>query len=107
MTTPGGNLYHPFDLCKLVRAAGAAYVARYSVTQPVALINAIIKAITTEGFSFLDVMSPCPTQFGRRNQQERPEDMIQDLMRRCIMKEDAAGLSEEELADRIVTGDFS
>ena len=106
-TTPGGNLYHPFDLCKLVKAAGATYVARYSVTQPVALINAIIKAIECEGFSFLDVLSPCPTQFGRKNQQERPEDMIQDLIRRCIMKEDAAVLSEEELADRIITGDFS
>jgi 2-oxoglutarate/2-oxoacid ferredoxin oxidoreductase subunit beta len=107
VTTPEGNLYHPFDLCKLVKAAGARYVARYSVTQPVALINTIIKAIKTEGFSFVDVMSPCPTHFGRRNQQERPEDMIQDLIRRCIMKEDAVDLSEEELADRIVTGDFS
>lgn len=107
VTTPGGNPYHPFDLCKLVKAAGAGYVARYSVTQPVALINAVMKAIKTEGFSFIDVMSPCPTQFGRRNQQGRPEDMIRDLMRRCIMKEDAAGLSEEELADRILTGDFS
>lgn len=107
VTTPGGNLYHPFDLCKLVKAAGAAYVARYSVTQPVALINAIIRAIKTEGFSFIDVMSPCPTQFGRRNRQERPEDVMRELMDRCITREDAAGLSEEKLAGRIVTGDFS
>ena len=106
ITTPGGNLYRPFDLCRLVGSAGATYVARYSVTQPVALINAIAKAIKTVGFSFIDVMSPCPTQFGRRNQLEKPEDMIQDLFRQCLMKEDAADLKEEELADRIITGDF-
>jgi len=41
-------------------------VARYSVTQPVALINAIQKAIRHQGFSFIEALSPCPTQYGRR-----------------------------------------
>src|SRR4030067_2570221 len=39
-TTVAGNPYRPFDLSHLVKAAGATYVARYSVTQPLALINA-------------------------------------------------------------------
>jgi 2-oxoglutarate ferredoxin oxidoreductase subunit beta len=33
-TTGQGNPYPPFDLCRLVAAAGATYVARYGVTQP-------------------------------------------------------------------------
>src|SRR5512135_1098236 len=70
-TTGQGNPYRPFDLCKLARAAGATYVARYSVTQPLALINSLKKALRHVGFSFLDVLSPCPTQFGRRNRQAR------------------------------------
>jgi 2-oxoglutarate ferredoxin oxidoreductase subunit beta len=106
LTTQEGNPYRPFDLCKLVEAAGASYVARYAVSQPVSLIRAIKKALSIKGFSFIEVHTPCPTQFGRRNLLEKPEDMIQDLIRRCIQKEEAERLTEEELEGRIITGDF-
>jgi 2-oxoglutarate ferredoxin oxidoreductase subunit beta len=105
-TTGAGNPYRPFDLSKLATAAGASYVARYSVTQPLALIRSIKKALNHVGFSFIEVLSPCPTQYGRRNRPEKPEEMIQDLIRRCILEEEARGLSEEELAEKIVTGEF-
>jgi len=105
-TTVEGNPYRPFDLCKLVEAAGATYVARYSVTQPVSLIHAIQKALLHKGFSFIEALSPCLTQFGRRNLLDRPEEMIQDLIRRCVLEEEAEGLTEEELAEKIVTGEF-
>jgi 2-oxoglutarate ferredoxin oxidoreductase subunit beta len=72
----------------------------------VALIRSIKKAIQHAGFSFIDVLSPCPTQFGRRNLMGRPEEMIQDLIRRCILKEEAERLTEEELEGRIITGEF-
>jgi 2-oxoglutarate/2-oxoacid ferredoxin oxidoreductase subunit beta len=105
-TTTAGNPYRPFNLSRLVEAAGASYVAKYSVTQPVALINSIKKAIGRVGFSFIEVLSPCPTQYGRRNRLDRPEDMIRDLIQRCILEEEAKGLTEEEMAERIVTGEF-
>lgn len=105
-TTDEGNPYPPFDLCRLVKAAGASYVARYSVTQPVALIRAIKKILLRPGFSFIEVLSPCPTQYGRRNRLDRPEDLIHDLARRCISEEEAEGLTEEELAEKIITGEF-
>jgi len=105
-TTGEGNPYRPFNLSRLVEAAGASYVARYSVTQPVALINAIKKAIRHRGFSFIEALSPCPTQYGRRNRLDRPDEMIQDLMGRCILQEEAEGLSEAELAEKIITGEL-
>jgi len=105
-TTVEGNPYRPFDLCKLVEAAGATYVARYAVSQPISLTNAIKKALLQIGFSFIEVLSPCPTQFGRRNRLDRPEEMIQDLFRHCILKEEAEGLTEEELREKIITGEF-
>ena len=107
MTTHQGNPYRPFDLCKLVKAAGAANVARFSVTQPFALVNSIKKALQPEGFSFVEALTPCPTQFGRRNELDRPADMLKSLMDRCIMKEDAENLSPEELEDKIITGEFT
>jgi 2-oxoglutarate ferredoxin oxidoreductase subunit beta len=89
-----------------VEAAGATYIARYAVTQPIALINAMKKSLLHVGFSFIDVLSPCPTQFGRRNRQDRAEDMIQGLIEKCILEEEAQGLTEEERAERIITGEF-
>jgi 2-oxoglutarate ferredoxin oxidoreductase subunit beta len=105
-TTMEGNIYRPFDLCKLVLAAGAAYVARYSVTQPVLLVEAIKKALAVHGFAFIEVLSPCPTQFGRRNQYESAAEMLKMLSERCITKEEAEQLSREELGERIITGEF-
>jgi len=106
-TTVGGNPERPFDLCKLVDAAGATYMARYSVTQPALLISSIKKALQTEGFSFIDVISPCYTQFGRRNRLDSPANTLKFFADKCIMKEDAEGLSPEELKDKIITGEFS
>jgi 2-oxoglutarate/2-oxoacid ferredoxin oxidoreductase subunit beta len=72
----------------------------------VALIRSIKKAIQHVGFSSIEVLSPCPTQYGRRNRIDRPDDMIRDLIRRCILEEETKGLTEEELAERIITGEF-
>ncbi|MGM0381998.1 MAG: thiamine pyrophosphate-dependent enzyme [Thermodesulfobacteriota bacterium] len=105
-TTMDGNTYPPFDLCKLVLGAGAPYVARYSVTQPLALLAAIKKSLTISGFTFIEVLSPCPTQFGRRNKYDSPADMLKALMASCISKEEANNLSEDVLKDKIVTGEF-
>ena len=105
-TTTEGNLYRPFDLCKLVLAAGAAYVARYSVTQPVSLVKAIKRSLNTKGFAFIEALSPCPTQFGRRNQYDTPVEMLKMLSERCSSQQEAEQLSREELRERIITGEF-
>lgn len=101
-----GSPYRPFDLAKLVAGAGAGYVARFAVTQPLSLIAAIKKAITIEGFTFVEALSPCPTQFGRRNQFGSPEKMIEMLRTSCVSIEEAVTKGPEELKDKIVTGEF-
>jgi len=106
-TTMEGNVYKPFDLCKLVLGAGAPYVARYSVTQPLSLIGAVKKALSMPSFAFLDALSPCPTQFGRRNRYDSPADMLRVLMESCVSREEAAKMSREALEGKIVTGEFS
>ncbi|MBW2059196.1 MAG: 2-oxoacid:ferredoxin oxidoreductase subunit beta [Deltaproteobacteria bacterium] len=105
-TTPRGNPYRPFDLCRLVEAAGATYVARFSVTQPLALIESIKRAIGNRGFSFVEVLSPCPTQFGRRNRYDQPAEMITYLMDHCVTLKKAERMSESEREEMIVTGEF-
>jgi len=106
-TTMEGNIYRPFDLCKLALGAGAPYVARYSVTQPVSLIKAIKKSLDINAFTFIEVLSPCPTQFGRRNRYDSPADMLKVLMERCISRKKAERLNKKDLKDKIITGEFS
>jgi len=102
-TTPTGNPYRPFDLCKLLDGAGARYVARFAITQPVELRESIKKALKIKGFTFVEAISPCPTQFGRRNQLDQASDMIRYLQQHCIPKETATGNEEP---DMIITGEF-
>ena len=106
-TSMDGNRYRPFDLCQLVLGAGAPYVARFSVTQPFLLVNAIKKSLNIKGFTFIEVLSPCPTQFGRRNRYDAPADMLKNLTERCISREEADDFPDDELKDKIVTGEFT
>ena len=105
-TYTDGNPYRPFDMVKLMAGAGAVYVARYAVTQPLSMIAAIKRAVSIEGFTFVEALSPCPTQFGRRNQYTSPDKMIEMLRTQCVSREEAEGMSREEMEDKIVTGVF-
>jgi hypothetical protein len=62
ITSPYGNPESPFNITKLVRAAGASYVAKWSTYHVVELQNSIKEAINHKGFSFIEVLSQCPTQ---------------------------------------------
>jgi len=68
-TTSGGNIEYPFDLARLVACAGASYVARWTTADKIQLQRSIGKALKKgqKGLAFVEVISPCPTQFIRRN----------------------------------------
>jgi 2-oxoglutarate ferredoxin oxidoreductase subunit beta len=65
-TTPYGNPERPFDMSRLVAAAGANYVARWTAAHPVQAARAIRTALQRKGFSFVEILSMCPTGYGRR-----------------------------------------
>ncbi len=65
-TTPYGNEEPSFDLCRLTMAAGATFVARTTTVKPVSATNIIKKALQHKGFSFVEIITQCPTNFGRR-----------------------------------------
>jgi 2-oxoglutarate ferredoxin oxidoreductase subunit beta len=67
-TTPYGNFEPPFNLPHLAMACGAVYVARWTTYHVVQLIGAMKEAIGKRGFSFVEVISPCPTVYGSRNE---------------------------------------
>jgi len=105
-TTPKGNPERPFDLCKLAEAAGATYVARQLVATPIPLIRILKKAITHKGFAFVEVLSPCPTQFGRRNDFRTAFAMLQALKKNSVSVEKAKNSDPAELQGKITVGEF-
>ncbi|MBM3132614.1 MAG: 2-oxoacid:ferredoxin oxidoreductase subunit beta [Chloroflexi bacterium] len=68
-TSPYGNFEFPFNLPYLVSAAGAVYVARWTSLDARRLEKAIMEALDKRGFSFVEAIAPCPTQYGRKNKQ--------------------------------------
>jgi 2-oxoglutarate ferredoxin oxidoreductase subunit beta len=66
-TAPYGNIEHAFNISELAQALGAAYVARWPISYPYQPIKSIKDALQTEGFGLVELMSPCPTAYGRRN----------------------------------------
>lgn len=83
-TTPGGMEDAPFDICRVVAAAGASFVARWSTLHPRELKDSIVKGLRTPGFSFIEVLSQCPAVFGRRNAMEEPEELTEWIEHRAF-----------------------
>lgn len=66
-TAPYSNIDHGFDVVDLSLAAGATFVARTTTYHVRQLEDLIRQAILHEGFSVVEVLSQCPTYFGRKN----------------------------------------
>jgi 2-oxoglutarate ferredoxin oxidoreductase subunit beta len=76
-TAPYTNIDQSFDTVKLATAAGATFVAR-STTYHVQQLTKILKqAILHEGFSVVEVLTQCPTYFGRKNREGNAVDMME------------------------------
>ena len=66
-TTPHGNFEQPFNLPYLAESSGAVYVARWTAFHVRHISKAIKEALAKKGFSFIEILAPCPTLFSRRN----------------------------------------
>jgi 2-oxoglutarate/2-oxoacid ferredoxin oxidoreductase subunit beta len=78
-TAPYGKISHDFDAVQLALGAGATYVARTTVFHAKQLIKFLSEAIEHKGFSVVEVLSPCPTYFGRKNKIGGPLQMMDAL----------------------------
>lgn len=103
-TAPYGNLEPPIDLCRLAEAAGATYVARGAVYYIKELIGLIERGIRHKGFSFIDVLTPCPTVFGRRNRLGTAGEMWKAQRDLTVPVKKAKGLSPAQLQGKWARG---
>jgi 2-oxoglutarate/2-oxoacid ferredoxin oxidoreductase subunit beta len=66
-TTPYGNFEESFNLPNLAESCGAVYVARWTAYHVRHVTKSIKEALAKKGFSFIEILAPCPTLFSRRN----------------------------------------
>ena len=88
-TSPYGNFEQPFNLPYLAESCGAVYVARWTVYHVLQLKKAMREAISKKGFSFVEVISPCPTLYGRRNRRGDGLDELKDYKKRSKIQHGA------------------
>ena len=87
-TSPYGSPEHPFNLAFLLSAAGANYVSRWTTLHVRQVRKAILYAFNKSGFSFVEILSPCPVGYGKSNNFEDGLDEIKFYRERCEAGDD-------------------
>jgi 2-oxoglutarate ferredoxin oxidoreductase subunit beta len=105
-TSPYGNLEQPFDIARLTAVAGATYVARATSFDFPDMVKFIKRGIAHKGFSVIEILTNCPTYYGRLNELRDPYEMLHHLKNHTVPIEEWKELSDEERADRIVIGEL-
>ena len=99
-----GNIEHAFSIAELAVTAGAAFVARGTVYHAGLLDKLIEQAIRKRGFSVVEAISHCHTQYGRRNRMGGAVEMLRWQKEAAVSVEKAAQLTEEERAGKVTIG---
>ena len=105
-TTPYGSFERPLDAARLLAVAGACYVARWTTVHVEQLVEAMKRAITTDGFAFVEVVSQCPTAFGRRVGLKTSLDILRWFKQNSVLLQQAKEMGDEDLEGKIVVGEF-
>ncbi len=88
-TTPYGNFEPAFNLPHVAIASGAVYVARWTTLHARRLKDSIKEALQKRGFCFIEIISPCPTVFGRRNRLGTGLDEMKFYKEHSVIKHNA------------------
>jgi 2-oxoglutarate ferredoxin oxidoreductase subunit beta len=105
-TTPYGSYEEPLDASRLAVTAGACYVARWTTIHQNELKESIKKAIQIKGFRFIEVVSQCPTAFGRRIGLKDAGEMLKWFKENSVPIEQEKDVNERALAGKIIVGEF-
>ncbi len=103
-TAPYTHIEHAFKISELAVTAGASFVARGTVYHADKLNDLMKQAINKEGFSVMEVMSHCHTQYGKANKKGDHIAMMKNQKKISVDIKKAEKMSEEELEGKIMTG---
>lgn len=92
-TAPYTTIDSDFDVVELATAAGASFVARSTAFHAKESTEFLKKAILHKGFSVIEILSQCPTHYGRKNKEGDAVSMLE------LHKTNTAKIGSKALAE--------
>jgi 2-oxoglutarate ferredoxin oxidoreductase subunit beta len=106
-TTPYGCFEQPFNLPFLAESSGAVYVARWTAFHVRHIAHSMVEAFHKKGFSFIEILAPCPTLYQRRNRLGDGLDAMKYYKQKSVIKNGASTKDLElNLQGDITVGKF-
>jgi 2-oxoglutarate ferredoxin oxidoreductase subunit beta len=87
--------------------SGANYVARWTTYHVKDLIESMKTSFQTKGFSFIEIISPCPMNYGKFIGKRNPSDFLQFFKDHSIAVEKAHSLSSEQKENKFIVGQLA
>ncbi len=103
-TTVYSNIEQDFRISELAVTAGAVFVGRGTVYHAKLLDSLMEKAFLKPGFSVVEVIAHCHTQYGRQNRLGSAVEMMEWQRDHAVPVEKALKMKSEELKDKILIG---
>lgn len=76
-TAPYTTIDRSFDVVELAKSAGATFVARSTVFHANECKDLLKKGIAHKGFSVVEILTQCPTYYGRKNKEGDAIQMLE------------------------------
>jgi 2-oxoglutarate ferredoxin oxidoreductase subunit beta len=106
-TAPYGNFEYPFNIPYLAMAAGASYVARWTSLHMRRLKNSMAEALPKRGFRVIEIISPCPTAYARKNRLGTGLDLLKYYHDNSIIKHGADPREADiSMSGKLICGKF-
>ena len=106
-TTPYGSFERPFNLPYLAESSGAVYVARWTAYHVRHITRSMVEAFNKKGFSFIEIITPCPTLYLRRNKLGDSLDTMRYYKQKSVINNGASTKDVEiALGGEIICGKF-
>ena len=103
-TAPYSHIENPFKISELAIAAGAGFVARSTVYHALMLTKLIEKALDYNGFSVVETITQCQTQFGKLNKRGTHIDMMKKYKENGVRVEKAEKMTKQEMEGKFSIG---
>jgi len=104
VSAKNGNIDPTFNGCKLAEGAGASFVARESMIDPKKLEKVLVAGFQHKGFSFIEVLSNCHINLGRKNKMNNAMENLAWIDSITVSKRKYDEMSEEEQLNKLPTG---
>jgi len=103
-TSVYSNIEQDFRISELAVTAGAVFVGRGTVYHAKLLDSLMEKAFLKPGFSVVEVIAHCHTQYGRQNRLGSAVEMMEWQRDHAVPVEKALKMKSEEFKDKILIG---